>query len=561
MVEEGGQPMTASIAPLLLALATQLPTASPPRVTPRDEAPPRTGTGVIRGRITERDTDLPVARMNVRLFRAGWTRSYDTRTDEQGRFAFTRLPAGQYRVSAEPLRNRKTHLQKEFAEKPADPGAPPKPIQLADGEVREGVDIALVPLVTVSGRVLDENGDPLLNIRVQAEPLSRVQGVSTSQSRDTDDRGAFRVFGLVPGRYRICADVETGFIEQTEAFVRTCYPSTAIEDESPAVTLAAGENNEIEIRRLRTRVFTLSGTVLDVSGAPAASAFVTFSRILKDGASGGRGWQIDATGRFTVGGLPPGDYGIHASIGAVPYGDADRREPQAGYVSLALASDVENQVIAMTRPAKVAGRVIFEDGPPQRPLSLRVWPVDALSVYPQNVPRRTAPAPVREDLTFELENLYGQQLLIVEGLGREWVLKSVRYRNENITGLPVEYKSSADPDDLQIVLTSRVARVIARVVDETGKPAKDGRVMLFPADPRQWVRALGSVQQGIRQKDGSYLVGPMRAGEYLVVAPAADDVIETFDRSRLEALAKLAERITLNENEERQIELRVVRIP
>jgi hypothetical protein len=53
----------------------------------------------------------------------------------------------------------------------------------------------------------------------------------------------------------------------------------------------------------------------------------------------------------------------------------------------------------------------------------------------------------------------------------------------------------------------------------------------------------------------------MRAGEYLVVAPAADDVIETFDRSRLEALAKLAERITLNENEERQIELRVVRIP
>ena len=553
--------MQGSIGALLLVLATQLQPASPPRATARDEAPPRTGTAVIRGRITERDTDVPIARMNVRLFRVGWTRSYDTRADEQGRFTFTRLPAGEYRVSAEPLRNRKTHLQRAFVEKSADPGGPPKPIHLSDGEIREGVDIALVPLVAIGGRVLDENGDPLSNIRVQAEPLSRIQGVSTWQSRDTDDRGAFRVYGLVPGRYRICADVETGFIEQTEAFVRTCYPSTAIEEESPAVTLAAGENNEIEIRMLRTRVFTLSGTVLDVSGAPAASAFVTFSRILKDGASGGRGWQIDATGRFTVGGLPPGDYGIHASIGALPYGDDDRREPQAGYISLTLASDVENLVIAMTRPAKVAGRVTFEDGPPQRPLSLRVRPVDALAVYPQNVPRRTAPAPVRDDLTFMLENLYGQQFLTVEGLGREWVVKSVRYRNENITGLPVEYKSSADPDDLQIVLTSRVARVIARVVDESGKPAKDGRVMLFPADPRQWVRALGSVQQGIRQKDGSYVVGPMRAGDYFVVAPAADDIIETVDRSRMEALAKAAERITLSEHEERQIELRVVRIP
>jgi Carboxypeptidase regulatory-like domain len=557
VADEGGQPMTASIAPLLLVLAAQLQPALPPRVT-RDEPPPRTGTAVIRGRITERDTDVPVARMNVRLFRDGWRRSYDTRADEQGRFAFTRLPAGEYRVSADPLRNRKTHLHQAFVEQSADPGAPSKPIQLSDGEVREGVDIALIPLVAIGGRVLDEDGDPLSDIRVQAEPLSRAQGVSTSQSRQTDDRGAFRVFGLVPGRYRICADLDTDFMERAEAFVRTCYPSTAIDDESPAVTLAAGDNSDIEIRMLRTRAYTLSGTILDVSGAPAARALVTFSRILKDGVGGGRGWQVDATGRFTVGGLPPGEYGIYAAIGGSPFGEDDGRESQAGYVSLAVAADVENLVIAMTRPAKVAGRVAFEDGPPLRPLSLRLTPIDALPVYGINRLRRTAS--VREDLTFMLENLYGQQFLNVEGLGREWVVKSVRYRNEDITGLPVEYKSTSDPNDLQIVLTSRVARVIARVGDETGKPTKDGRVMLFPADPRQWVRGLGTVQQGVRQKDGSYLLAPIRAGEYFVVASATEDVVDPGDRARMEALAKAAERITLSEHEERQIELRAVRI-
>ena len=474
--------MSRLIATLLLVGVAQV--APPPPATRLDAPPPRTGTAVIRGRITERGSDLPVPRMNVRLFRVGWTRSYDTRTDDQGRFAFTRLAAGQYSVSAEPLRNRATHLANRFIEKSSDPTTPARPIELTDGEVREGVDIALVPLVAVSGRVLDENGDPLSDIRVQAEPLSRVQSVSISRSHETDDRGTFRLFGLVPGRYRICADVGMDIGERTESFVRTCYPSTLIDEDSPAVTLAAGENSDIEIRMLRTRVFTLSGTILDASGAPAARASITLSRILKDSSSGGRGWQVDGTGRFSVRGLPPGEYGIYAQIGG-PFADDDRREPQAGYVSLALAADVDNLVVAMVRPAKVAGRVAFEDGPPQRPLSLRVRAVDAVPIYGRNGPRRAAP--VREDLTFEMDSLYGQQFLTVEGLGREWVIKSVRHRNETITGVPVEFRSSADPDDLQIVLSSRGARVIARVVDESGKPARAARVMLFPADPRQWV--------------------------------------------------------------------------
>ena len=65
----------------------------------------------------------------------------------------------------------------------------------------------------------------------------------------------------------------------------------------------------------------------------------------------------------------------------------------------------------------------------------------------------------------------------------------------------------------------------------------------------------------LRQKDGSYTVGPVRAGEYFIAAVAPEDAFYTADRSRLEALAKVAERISLGENEERQIELRVVRTP
>ena len=139
-------------------------------------------------------------------------------------------------------------------------------------------------------------------------------------------------------------------------------------------------------------------------------------------------------------------------------------------MGLTLTSDVENLLVTMTRPAKVAGRVTFDDSPPQRPLSLKVRAVDALPMYGRPGPERTAT--VREDLTFELNGLYGHQVLVVEGLPREWVVKALRYRNENVTGLPTDYRSSADPDDLQIVLTSRSARVVARVLGDDGKPSQ-----------------------------------------------------------------------------------------
>ena len=144
--------MSTLIATLVLVASAQVAPAPPP-VTRRDAPPPRTGTAVIRGRITERDTDVPVVRMSVKLFRVGWTLPYKVQTDEQGRFAFTRLAAGQYRVSAEPVRNRANHSPNWFVEPPSDPGGPAKPIALAEGEVRESVDIALTRLVVIIGRV------------------------------------------------------------------------------------------------------------------------------------------------------------------------------------------------------------------------------------------------------------------------------------------------------------------------------------------------------------------------------------------------------------------------
>jgi hypothetical protein len=555
----------------VLAATTQLPPAAapPPSRDPKvGDAPPlRTGTAVIRGRIAERDTDVPIANIDVRLHQRGWPRPYQTRTDTEGRYAFARLPAGQYHVSAQPSRNRATHLQGAFVDGSPDTSGSARPLALAEGEIRDGVNIALTRLVAITGRVLDEDGTPLSDIRVHAEPLSRTQGMSISRSRDTDDRGTFRLFAVPPGRYRLCADPGTEVAtDSQEAFVRTCYPSTLVDADSPAVAVTGSDSAEVEIRMIRTRVFSLAGRVVDVSGAPAPNASLSLTRILKDGNAGGRGWQVDESGGFSVRGLAPGEYAVHAEIGgqSVVFRGDDGRDHQVAYTRFLVNSDIGDLVIALARPARVVGRVTLEDGPRLRPFNLKVRAVDEPPTYGRmGAPRRAAT--VREDHSFELEGLYGHQVLVVEGLPREWIVRSVRYRNEDVLGVPTEFKSSADPQDLQIVLTSRVASVVARVADEIGNPAKTGRVMMFSADLRHWANAPGMgnpfVHHGVQQKDGHISIGPVRSGEYFIVALAPEDYVYSPDRSRLEALAGSAERITLGDGEERQVELRIVRIP
>ena len=101
----------------------------------------------------------------------------------------------------------------------------------------------------------------------------------------TDDRGRMRVPGLAPGRYVVCADTLGAGGTQTvknplrERLLRTCYPSAANEADAEPVVVGTGPVGEIEIRMRRGRTFTISGIVLDASGAPAAGAQVELVRV------------------------------------------------------------------------------------------------------------------------------------------------------------------------------------------------------------------------------------------------------------------------------------------
>src|SRR5688572_12007695 len=186
---------------LLLVVALQVQQV-PPRDTP--PAKPATGTAAIRGRVVASDTGIPMRRAVVTLMPFQPTQRTPSRnvaTDAEGRFEFTALPAGSYRVRAMPGSYRGQYLSSAYGgRRPGDAG---RTIELSAGQQFDQADIAILRGGAITGRVTDDFGDPVTRAMVFA---ARVMPGATTVMRmggmfQTDDHGRFRVYGLEPGEY------------------------------------------------------------------------------------------------------------------------------------------------------------------------------------------------------------------------------------------------------------------------------------------------------------------------------------------------------------------------
>src|SRR5262245_30722666 len=146
---------------LLLAFAAPSPaqqvviTPTSQGAPPRDRVPPpRTGTGVIKGRVVDGVTGAAVARARVTL--QGARRSTVT-TDASGVFAFSELPMGTVMISVD----KSTYLSARYPAAGRTIRSGGRPAMLADGQTMDNVTIPMFHGASISGRVLDANGDAI----------------------------------------------------------------------------------------------------------------------------------------------------------------------------------------------------------------------------------------------------------------------------------------------------------------------------------------------------------------------------------------------------------------
>ena len=522
------------------------------------------GTAVVKGQVIDKQTGTPLPRAVVTLRSTRGRLTLQNATDHEGRFEFTGVAAGSYDLRASAGQYRSTHVATGYSVRPGQIGSL---LELKDGEERSNIVIALPRARAISGRVTDEDGNPLANVEVS---LANSQGGmmmtagSDGRPRTTDDRGMFRLHGLAPGRYVVCASPRRGPSFDPEQqrrlrYVQTCYPSATDAVQATPITLADQDVAGLEIRLQRRPTFTVSGQVIGADGGPPENANLTVTRI-EGNRSSGSGTALRPGGVFTISDVTPGTYEVSVRLGRERYSSQpDEREPQWGAVRLEVTSaDVEGLVIQVKGGSTLKGTVAFED-PPEKPgtapMEVTPQPLDSSGGNRPFPP----PAKVAEDGAFELRGLFGPVVLrIFNGIPPGYSLKSIRYRGRDIAHTAVEF--SGDPaHPVEVLLTNRTAELSGQVVDDAGTPTAGVLIIYFPVDTARWKAFQGSWSR--TSEEGRYRIPQLVAGEYFVAAVGAADqrvlnFPDDFDR-----LAAVAERITVLERERRTADLRVTPVP
>lgn len=191
------------------------------QASPTSQSP--TGTGLILGRVIDADAGTPVSGVVVTAIAssdpatiAPTGRPQSMLTDAQGRFVFRNLPKATYSLRAaiggsgySPSgfivtgRGHQIGAYLDGGYGQRRPNGPHQTIDLADGERVGDAVIRLWKGGAITGRVLDEAGEPLVDMAVAAVQRSSDGRLLTGPTARTDDRGVYRLATLTPGSYLV----------------------------------------------------------------------------------------------------------------------------------------------------------------------------------------------------------------------------------------------------------------------------------------------------------------------------------------------------------------------
>jgi hypothetical protein len=541
-----------------------------PRGQVRDAAKPARGIGVIRGRVVAADSGRPLRRARITITAPELGQSQEGRrtatTNLEGRFEFKDLPAARYRVSV----TRGGYLPLDYGQR--RPGELGRPLQLAEGQVLEQLDFALPRMGVISGRITDENGEPIEGVSVYTlrslffEGQRKFVPVVTSNVT-TDDEGEYRINRIPPGTYAVMARIsETWTISDAKGdavigYVPTYFPGSPAPAGARRLTVGVGQQlTGIDFSLVPGRAPTVSGIAVDSTGRPFPRVSLSEEVRGMGFASfrGGPSGPVASDGTFRIANVPPGEYTMSAS--RMP-GDASGPPEVAVTTIVVEGNDIENIVLAGSSGGTVTGRIISEVDTAPKMSEIRVAVREPLRNQPSPVLLgafdRRGPPQTSEDGTFTVPNVFGRarfQVTLPEG----WMLKSITHQGRDITDAPHELKSGEQLSGVEVLITNRVTTVGGQITTASGAPLSDATVVLFASDPQKWFESSRAVMAARPDQQGHWRFRALPAGEYLIVALDYVEDGAWNDPEYLESLRRHAHKMTLADGGSETVALRLV---
>jgi hypothetical protein len=533
-----------------------------PQAPPRDTAN-RTGTARIRGRIVAADTAQPLRKAQVRATSAELRENRLATTDNNGVYEITEMPAGRYQLTA----TKGSFVQLQYGQtRPFEPG---KPLEVGDGQTIDKVDFNLPRGAIVTGRVVDEAGEPATEVQVSAMRYGYAQGrrqlVPAGRTATTNDIGEYRIYGLPPGQYYVSATLRTFNLfdiasSDRSGYAPTYYPGTPTVSEAQRLTIELGQTRAgIDVVLTPARLARITGTAVDSDGKPITNAQLLVAQTAGGGGisfiSGG---QFRPDGSFTISNLTPGEYSIgvrQTSSGPLAGGVADAISTT---VTVA-GEDINGLQLVGVKPSTVTGRVILPQATAGaiRPASIQLT---ANAARPTPIPNLGGGEGnrVNDDFTFEIKVQPGQRVIRLSPQFQGATLKAVRRNGTDVTDDGIEVRPNEDISGVEIELTTQVSELSGMVADTRGQTVKDYSVVVFARESARWFTGSRYFGSGRADQDGRFKVRNLPPGDYYAIAL---DYVEPGAGTDPEFLEKIRDRATafsMTEGAVRTLDLKLV---
>lgn len=491
--------------------------------------------GLVISDLDERP--LKRAHVTLRPVDAGLT-TIGVETDDKGNFDVRDVAPGRYSLVAE----RDGYLASAVCLKGAL--RMPPVISITAGQSLGSLTFRLKPWAVITGRIRFEDGEPAVNVRVDAYReyhLKGRHGYSVLKSAATNDRGEYRVHGLQPGSYYVAVAYERapppqGYREQVRVdqagrelpalgFSTTFFPNTVKLSEASSVRMDYGrEAAAIDIFLQPIRKVKIRGQIISgLSGEKLSNASIFLERtdahnvpVLAAPAA----VRFDqATNNFEIRDVTPGTYLMIADA-------ADGGNPLSGRVPLTVPEqDIENLSLIATAQRRGAGKIRIEGGGKvewRQALTAVLSPrSDHATSVSAGVRAGAFEFWVTEGVTYDID---------IRNLPEDFYISGATLNGSNVLDLGLAGSGVSFDNPFEIVIDARGGKVAGQVMEPDGNVWSGASLMLVP-DPAQG--RLQSYREGYANQDGQFLIRGVAPGKYVLLAWLDDVPCDVYDVDNL----------------------------
>ncbi len=432
-------------------------------------------------------------------------------TGEDGRFEFTGLPAGKYSLNG---------AKRGFVSSAYDQHEQfSTAIVTGAGLDTETLTLKLTPAAVITGKVLDEVGEPVRHSTVTLyydDHSGGADQIRQSRSSQTDDLGAYELTPLAPGTYFLSATakpwyavhpnsqenglhVETAAVDRSldVAYPMTYYADVADSDSATPILIQGGERVEADIHLNPVPALHL---FFRASGDGRNGAeFPQLQQTVFDGTASvqSTGGRMVSPGLFEITGIPAGRYNVR--IGGQGSGI------QMSGVDLSKDGEqIDTSRAEALSSVKISVRIAGEAAlPTQLTVALRSGHREAVAFQQVDSKGET-----------ELQQIPpGKYEVVVGGASKPYSISRISSAGGEVSGHTLSVAPGTSPS-ISLTLASGSVDVQGAVKSE-GKPSAGAMVVLVPKNPEIDHDLFRRDQSDL---DGTFLLRGVIPGSYTLVA-------------------------------------------